>query len=84
LAYGIASTLGAGIFVAFGQASNIAGPGIVLSFLLAGVASLFSAFCYAEFAARIPVSGSAYTFSYITLGEAVGWMYLSTYSFHTS
>jgi amino acid transporter len=44
----------AGIFVAFGQASNVAGPGVVVSFLLAGLASLLSAFCYAEFAARIP------------------------------
>ncbi len=52
-----------------------AGPAIVLSFLYAAFASLMSAFCYAEFAARIPVSGSAYTFAYVTVGEILGWLY---------
>lgn len=51
-----------------------AGPAIVLSFLYASFASLMSAFCYAEFAARIPVSGSAYTFAYVTVGEIIGWL----------
>jgi hypothetical protein len=51
-----------------------AGPAIVLSFLYAAFASLMSAFCYAEFAARIPVSGSAYTFAYVTVGEILGWL----------
>jgi amino acid transporter len=74
IAYGIASTIGAGIFVASGQASVIAGPSVILSFFLAGLASLLSALCYAEFAARIPVSGSAYSFSYIALGEIIGWL----------
>jgi basic amino acid/polyamine antiporter, APA family len=62
------------LFVVTGKvASEEAGPAIVFSFLLAGVASLLSAFCYSEFAARIPLSGSAYTFAYVTLGEALGW-----------
>eukprot|EP01103_Thecamoeba_quadrilineata_P020486 TRINITY_DN881_c0_g1_i1.p1 TRINITY_DN881_c0_g1~~TRINITY_DN881_c0_g1_i1.p1 ORF type:complete len:564 (-),score=100.83 TRINITY_DN881_c0_g1_i1:24-1715(-) len=77
LTYGVASTVGAGIFVTLGAvvAGNInAGPSCVFSFLIAAVASLFSAFCYSEFAARIPVSGSAYTFSYVALGEIVGWL----------
>jgi len=74
LAYGISSTLGAGLFVVTGKvASEEAGPAIVFSFLFAGMASLLSAFCYSEFAARIPLSGSAYTFAYVTLGEAIGW-----------
>jgi APA family basic amino acid/polyamine antiporter len=75
IAYGVASTVGAGIFVITGTAArDLAGPGVVLSFLFAAFASLLSAFCYAEFAARIPVAGSAYTFSYVALGEIVGWL----------
>jgi len=75
IAYGIGSTVGAGIFVVTGGvARDTAGPAIVVSFLLAAFASLMSAFCYAEFAARIPVSGSAYTFAYVSVGEFIGWM----------
>eukprot|EP01087_Luapelamoeba_hula_P015499 TRINITY_DN4644_c0_g1_i1.p1 TRINITY_DN4644_c0_g1~~TRINITY_DN4644_c0_g1_i1.p1 ORF type:complete len:560 (+),score=79.80 TRINITY_DN4644_c0_g1_i1:2026-3705(+) len=75
MAYGIGSTVGAGIFVVTGVvAQGTAGPAIIVSFLLAAFASLMSAFCYAEFAARIPVSGSAYTFSYATVGEFIGWV----------
>lgn len=74
VAYGMASTIGAGIFVVAGQvASENAGPAIVLSFLIAAFASLLSAFCYSEYAVRVPLSGSAYTFSYVTLGELIGW-----------
>lgn len=74
ITYGLGSTVGAGIFVITGKvASTVAGPGIVLSFLFAGLASLISAFSYSEFSARIPLSGSAYTFAYATLGELVGW-----------
>ncbi len=73
VAYGVGSTIGAGIFLITGPAAHMAGPAIVLSFLLASLSCLFSAFCYAEFAVRVPVSGSAYTFTYVTLGELAAW-----------
>lgn len=75
IAYGVGSTVGAGIFVTIGEvARDHAGPAILFSFLTAAVTCLISAFCYAEFAARIPVSGSAYSFSYVALGEFIGWL----------
>lgn len=71
---GIGAIIGAGIFVMTGQAAaNHAGPAIMLSFVLAGVACAFAGLCYAEFASMIPVSGSAYSYTYATLGEAVAW-----------
>ncbi|MEX1994962.1 MAG: amino acid permease [Steroidobacteraceae bacterium] len=71
---GIGAVIGAGIFVMTGNAAaNHAGPAIVLSFVMAGVACAFAGLCYAEFAAMLPVSGSAYSYSYATLGEAVAW-----------
>jgi len=74
IAYGVGSTVGAGIFVTVGVvASRIAGPGILVSFLSAAFACFISAFCYAEFSVNLPVSGSAYTFSYVSLGELCGW-----------
>eukprot|EP01114_Cavostelium_apophysatum_P013213 TRINITY_DN3144_c0_g2_i1.p1 TRINITY_DN3144_c0_g2~~TRINITY_DN3144_c0_g2_i1.p1 ORF type:complete len:580 (+),score=112.20 TRINITY_DN3144_c0_g2_i1:194-1933(+) len=74
MAYGLASTLGSGILVTVGQvAHNVTGPSVVYSFLFAGFASFLSALCYSEFAARIPLSGSAYSFAYISLGEVVAW-----------
>lgn len=73
IAYGLGSTIGAGIFVITGQGALTAGPAIVVSFLLASLSCLFSAFSYSEFAARVPVSGSAYTFTYVCLGEAAAW-----------
>eukprot|EP01095_Lingulamoeba_sp_RSL-Kostka_P012062 TRINITY_DN4722_c1_g1_i1.p1 TRINITY_DN4722_c1_g1~~TRINITY_DN4722_c1_g1_i1.p1 ORF type:complete len:558 (+),score=150.03 TRINITY_DN4722_c1_g1_i1:61-1734(+) len=74
IGYGFAFTVGSGIWVISGQvAHEQAGPAIVFSFIVAGIASLLSAFCYSEFAARVPLSGSAYTFSYVTLGELVAW-----------
>src|SRR6267142_1036476 len=74
-ALGIGGIIGAGIFVLTGQAAaKYAGPAIVYSFILAGMACAFAALCYAEFAAMIPVSGSAYTYGYATLGELVAWI----------
>src|SRR5438067_8743351 len=72
---GIGAIIGTGIFVLTGTASaNHAGPAIVLSFILAGIACVFAGLCYAEFASMIPVAGSAYTYGYATLGELVAWI----------
>src|SRR5512138_2640310 len=74
-ALGIGAVIGAGIFVLTGQAAaKYAGPAIVLSFVLAGVACALAGLCYAEFSAMIPLSGSAYTYGYATLGEFVAWI----------
>ncbi|CAG9466258.1 unnamed protein product [Pedinophyceae sp. YPF-701] len=74
IAFGIGSTVGAGLFVITGRAaSEYAGPAITLSFLLASIACLLSALCYAELAARIPVAGSAYSYTYVSLGEGAAW-----------
>jgi basic amino acid/polyamine antiporter, APA family len=71
---GIGGIIGTGIFVLTGTAAaNFAGPALALSFVLAGIGCTFAALCYAEFAAMIPVSGSAYSYSYATLGEGVAW-----------
>jgi len=75
LLMGIGAIIGAGIFILTGIASAFyAGPGVIISFLIAGVACLFTALCYAEFASMIPVAGSAYTYSYVTLGELLAWI----------
>src|SRR5688572_8397824 len=72
---GIGAIIGAGIFVATGQvAAQSAGPAIVISFAIAGLGCLLAALCYAEFAAMIPVSGSAYTYAYATLGPFLAWI----------
>src|SRR5512143_3311287 len=72
---GIGAIIGTGIFVLTGVAAHDkAGPGIVLSFVFAGVACVFAALCYAEFAAMVPVAGSAYTYAYATLGELFAWI----------
>ena len=72
---GIGAIIGTGIFVLSGHAAAAnAGPAVVLSFILAGTASAFAALCYSEFAALVPMSGSAYTYSYATLGELFAWI----------
>jgi basic amino acid/polyamine antiporter, APA family len=77
---GIGAIIGAGIFATIGTAAAGdlarpgAGPALILSFLLTGVACGFAALCYAEFAAMVPISGSAYTYSYATLGELIAWI----------
>ena len=72
---GIGAIIGAGIFVLTGHAAaQYAGPGIVYSFMLSGLACAFAGLCYAEFASMIPLSGSAYTYGYATLGEFVAWI----------
>jgi APA family basic amino acid/polyamine antiporter len=75
LALGIGAIIGAGIFVLTGSAAaKYAGPGITISFVIAGVACGFAGLCYAEFASLIPIAGSAYTYGYASLGELVGWI----------
>ena len=72
---GIGAIIGAGIFVLTGQAAaQYAGPAIVISFIISGLACAFAGLCYAEFASMIPISGSAYTYSYTTLGEFLAWI----------
>src|SRR3954469_22916147 len=80
VALGIGAIIGAGIFATIGTAAAGdptrpgAGPALILSFVLTAVACGFAALCYAEFAAMVPISGSAYTYSYATLGELVAWI----------
>ncbi len=72
---GIGAIIGAGIFVLTGSAAaKYAGPAIVLSFVLSGIACVFAGLCYAEFASLIPIAGSAYTYGYATLGELFAWI----------
>lgn len=71
---GVGAVIGAGIFVLTGTAAaQYAGPGIVISFIIAGIACVFAGLCYAEFASMIPIAGSAYTYAYATLGEFIAW-----------
>ncbi len=72
---GIGVIIGAGIFVLTGHAAaQVAGPAIVISFILSGIACAFAGLCYAEFASMIPIAGSAYTYAYATLGQFVAWI----------
>jgi amino acid transporter len=73
-AMGIAAVVGAGIFSTIGEAAYQGGPGVTILFVMTAVTCGFSALCYAEFASRIPVSGSAYTYSYASFGELVAWI----------
>src|SRR5438105_4678826 len=72
---GVGAIIGAGIFVATGSAAhNVAGPALMLSYVIAGITCVFAALCYAEFASMVPVAGSAYTYAYATLGELFAWI----------
>ncbi|HEV8265110.1 MAG TPA: amino acid permease [Gemmatimonadales bacterium] len=74
-ALGIGAIIGTGIFVLTGTVAALnSGPAVVLSFTLAGVASIFAALCYSEFASLVPMAGSAYTYGYATLGELIAWI----------
>ena len=73
-ALGIAAVIGAGIFSTIGVAASAGGPAVIFLFIFTAVACAFSAFCYAEFASSIPVSGSAYTYAYASLGELLAWI----------
>src|SRR5438876_10474051 len=72
---GVGAIIGTGIFVLTGVAAHDkTGPALMLSFVLAGIACVFAALCYAEFASMVPVAGSAYTYAYATLGELFAWI----------
>ena len=73
-ALGIGAIIGAGIFVLSGLGAHYAGPGLMLSFVISGLGCAFAGLCYAEFAAMIPLAGSAYTYAYATLGELFAWI----------
>ncbi len=82
--FGIAAIIGAGSFSSLGGAVFNGGPGVVLLFVITGIACAFTAFCYSEFASRIPVAGSAYTYAYASFGEVfawiIGWALIMEYS----
>src|SRR6059036_2023263 len=73
-ALGVGAIIGAGIFVLSGLGAHYAGPGLMLSFVLSGFGCAFAGLCYAEFAAMIPLAGSAYTYAYATMGEIFAWI----------
>jgi APA family basic amino acid/polyamine antiporter len=71
---GVAAVIGAGIFSTIGQAAYEGGPGVIFLFIITAITCGFTALCYAEFASRVPASGSAYTYSYVTFGELAAWV----------
>lgn len=71
---GVAAVIGAGVFSTIGTAAYNGGPGVVFLFIITAVTCGFTALCYAEFASRVPVAGSAYTYSYVTFGELIAWI----------
>src|SRR5271163_3686340 len=73
-ALGVGAVIGAGIFVLSGLGAHYAGPGLMLSFVVSGLGCAFAGLCYAEFAALIPLAGSAYTYTYAALGELLAWI----------
>ena len=73
-ALGVGAIIGTGIFVLIGKGVVVAGPSLILSFSVAGLTCVFAALCYAEFASMVPVAGSAYTYSYATMGELFAWI----------
>src|SRR6202030_1238218 len=73
-ALGVGAIIGAGIFVLSGLGAHYAGPGLTLSFIISGFGCAFAGLCYAEFAALIPLAGSAYTYAYAALGELFAWI----------
>ena len=74
VALGVGAIVGTGIYTLTGVGAGLAGPAVVVSFLICGVICACAAFCYAEMATMIPVAGSAYTYSYAVLGEMIAWI----------
>src|SRR5579864_4372026 len=74
IAVGLGTMIGGGIFTTIGPGVKLAGPAIIIAFIVAGLASFFAALAYAELGAMVPIAGSAYTYAYATLGELVAWI----------
>src|SRR5215468_252876 len=74
MALGVGAIIGTGIYTLTGVAAGLAGPAVILSFAIAGAVCACAALCYAEMASLTPISGSAYTYSYVTLGEGIAWI----------